>query len=90
VTADLVKSGDLDPKYADAVPTYDLPHTNIEWRPDRVNFVDNARGFDVLCVVGDSMSNAAPANVGPGYTINTTPATSQAVCDPARAMAASP
>jgi hypothetical protein len=77
VLAALVASGDLDAAVAARVPTLDLPHTNLEWRPGLVNFVENARDSDVRCV--------APPNAGPGYTIATTPAISQAVCDPGRA-----
>jgi hypothetical protein len=73
VIQDLIGSGDLDPRYAGKIPTYDVPGGTVEWTPGTVNFTYIDRGSRVTCVAPDLFSST---------TMNTF---SQARCDPAAA-----
>jgi hypothetical protein len=50
VIDDLIDSGDLDPKYRDLIPTFDLAGSVLEWTPETAERRLSLSGREALCV----------------------------------------
>lgn len=68
VLDDLVASGDLDPAFRDAMPTFSLKGTELEWTPDAVTIQYGDNGIPVGCVSSGITVGANAAVPAPEHT----------------------